>query len=290
MAKARDIPGLDSGLRLNEAASRTIQTRTSEIFEFAGGVLDTSDIERVHDMRVATRRLRTALRFYDACFDQERVKPVAADLKSLADALGARRDPDVALALIEDIATCLPPSTRAGVDAFEDELRDDQAAGNAELERALATTVESQLESRLLELAATAQDNGETFAEHAALGVGKRRRKLYKLAEKALRTGKADDLHAVRIGAKRLRYLYEISEPALGTAAREGGKTARALQDVLGDLHDCDVMSARIRERVATVPIEDDRYIGLEALASYLEAKRRVLHRQFINMWEKIEL
>ena len=64
MAKARDIPGLHAELSYREAAASTVAVRTQELFDHAEGVLDTSDIERVHDMRVATRRLRAVLEIY----------------------------------------------------------------------------------------------------------------------------------------------------------------------------------------------------------------------------------
>ncbi|MEA2494052.1 MAG: hypothetical protein QOJ29_1963 [Thermoleophilaceae bacterium] len=267
-----------------------MQVRSTEIFSFAGGVLDTGDIERVHDMRVATRRLRAVLEVYRACFEKQALKSALRDVKTLARALGARRDPDVALQEIEAIAAHLPAIARPGVDAIEDELRAEQAEGNVTLERELAVTVDSQLEARLLELAASATDDGETFGEHARSMIDKRTTKLSKLGTRAIRSGEMDDLHAVRIGAKRVRYLHEIAEPAFGAGSGRGGKQARQLQDVLGELHDCDVMSERIRSRAWSAAISDARYIGYEALASYLDAKRRVLHRQYVDMWTEMGL
>jgi CHAD domain-containing protein len=157
MARARDIPGLGPDIPMREAAARTVQVRTSEVFAFAAGVLDTGDIERVHDMRVATRRLRAALEVFRPCFPKPEFKAALREVKELADALGARRDPDVALATVEGIMAHLPPEARAGVDAFEQELRADQATGNTTLEQALARAAESQLQARLLELAAIAR-------------------------------------------------------------------------------------------------------------------------------------
>lgn len=153
MARARDIPGLGPDMPMREAAARTIEVRTGEVFDYAANVLDTSDIERVHDMRVATRRLRAALEVFRPCFPKDEYKAVLRDVKELADALGARRDPDVALAAIEEIAGRLPPSTRAGVDAFEDDIRADQAGGNATLQAALDHAAAGDLRGRLLRLA-----------------------------------------------------------------------------------------------------------------------------------------
>jgi CHAD domain-containing protein len=157
MAKARPIPGLGPDIAMREAAARTIEVRAQEVFEFAEGVFDTSDIERVHDMRVATRRLRAALEVFADCFPKQDLKRALRDVKRLADALGARRDPDVAIAALERIAADLTAADRPGVASFEDELRAEQAAGNRTLATVLAEVLESQLEERLLTLAAEAR-------------------------------------------------------------------------------------------------------------------------------------
>ena len=62
--------------------------RGAELFEQSHNVLDTSDIERVHDMRVATRRLRAVLEIFAPCFEPSLHRGVLDDVKALADALG----------------------------------------------------------------------------------------------------------------------------------------------------------------------------------------------------------
>src|SRR4051795_7397110 len=97
MAKARDIDGLHARMPFAEAAAATVGVRAEELFEHSANVLDTSDIERVHDMRVASRRLRAVLEIYAPCFPKAQFKPLLREVKDLADALGERRDPDVLL-------------------------------------------------------------------------------------------------------------------------------------------------------------------------------------------------
>jgi CHAD domain-containing protein len=70
MAKAREIEGFAEAASFAEAAALAVETRTEELFSFGEGVLDTSDIERVHVMRVATRRLRAALEIISPCFPE----------------------------------------------------------------------------------------------------------------------------------------------------------------------------------------------------------------------------
>jgi CHAD domain-containing protein len=157
MAKARPIPGIGPETPMREVAARTVEVRTDEVFAFADGVLDTGDIERVHDMRVATRRLRAALEVFEVCFPKGEFKRALRDVKRLADTLGQRRDPDVALAAVDRVARGLTTADHPGVESFRDELRADQVAGNEELERLLAEVMESRLQLRLLALAAEAR-------------------------------------------------------------------------------------------------------------------------------------
>ena len=152
MAKARDIPGLHAGLSYREAAALTVAVRAQELFEQAEGVLDTSDIERVHDMRVASRRLRAVLEIYEPCFPRKALREVLTDVKALADALGERRDPDVHIAALESFAAGAAPSSRPGVRLLIGRFRDEQAEANKELADALDELERSDLHGRLREL------------------------------------------------------------------------------------------------------------------------------------------
>jgi len=152
MAKAKEVPGLHARLPYREAAAATVRVRTDELFDAQEGVLDTEDIERVHAMRVATRRLRAVLEIYRPCFDADHYKPVLRDVKALADALGARRDPDVQLDALSALAAALPRADLAGIDLLADEVRQEQAQGNELLAVALAESERSDLRGRLLAL------------------------------------------------------------------------------------------------------------------------------------------
>jgi CHAD domain-containing protein len=164
MAKARDIPGLEAHMSYREAAARTVAVRAEELFDHAAGVLDTSDIERVHDMRVASRRLRAVLEIYEPCFPRKQLRSVLADVKALADSLGERRDPDVQLAQLEEFASAVKPADRPGVEVFAERVQAEQGTANQMLRAALADLEETDLRGRLAALAASAAP-----AEHAAL-------------------------------------------------------------------------------------------------------------------------
>jgi CHAD domain-containing protein len=153
MAKARDIPELHGAMTFREVARAAVAVRAAEVFEHAGGVLDTEDIERVHDMRVATRRLRAVLEVFAPAFEPKEHKAVLQDVKALADALGARRDPDVQLAALRQLGTALPQADQPGLELFARRLREEQEAGNVALAAALRRIADDDLEGRLRALA-----------------------------------------------------------------------------------------------------------------------------------------
>ena len=159
MARAADV-GLDPQEPFASAGARALRVRTEELFEHAVGVLDTSDIERVHDMRVATRRLRAVMEIFAPTWKDGSKRAFNAalrDVKQLADALGERRDPDVQIDAMETLAASLPAAQRRGVKALAERLRERQAEANVALAAALEHAERSELRSRLLALAEVEQ-------------------------------------------------------------------------------------------------------------------------------------
>lgn len=127
------MSGFDCDEPFARAAARVIEVRAGEVFEHSAGVLDIDDIERVHDMRVATRRLRAAMEVFEPCFPPKRWSKTLKRVKALADALGERRDRDVAIGFLESFAADAPEADREGLAALIGELRDEQRQANDEL-------------------------------------------------------------------------------------------------------------------------------------------------------------
>ena len=158
-------------------------------------------------------------------------------------------------------------------------------------------------------------DPDGAFEQNARRIVEVRLEELTSLGSSALEAGALKELHDTRIAAKRLRYVLELARPAFGRPAANGARVARRLQDLLGEIHDCDVMLPRIREHAELLRAEDvgalriraggrardlepeagshapnlDRYRGLEAFANYLTARRGVLFERFVREWKALE-
>jgi hypothetical protein len=122
-------------------------------------------------------------------------------------------------------------------------------------------------------------------------------------------------LHDMRIAAKRLRYVLELFGPSFGELAVDAGKQAKKLQDLLGEIHDCDVTRPRIAALGDELRAEDARavralagddakdldpalvgqaphraaYRGLQTLDVSLQARRALLFERFLDRWDKLE-
>jgi CHAD domain-containing protein len=156
VARAREVPGFDCEEPFARAAARVVEVRAAEVFEHAEGVLDTAEIESLHDMRVATRRLRAAMEVFAPCFPAKRHRKALKRVKALADALGERRDRDVAIEFLERFAGGVPEAERDTLAALIERLRDEQRQANDALAPYVKPKRLKKLRRRLRKLAKAA--------------------------------------------------------------------------------------------------------------------------------------
>jgi CHAD domain-containing protein len=113
--------------------------------------------------------------------------------------------------------------------------------------------------------------------------VAVRTAELYAFIPEALGEGAVSAMHDMRIAAKRLRYVLELVGFCFGSVGEEAEARARTLQDVLGEIHDCDVMLERI---AASRHREPD---GFDALAARFHSSRADQFERFAALWSTIE-
>ena len=157
-------------------------------------------------------------------------------------------------------------------------------------------------------------DPGSPLVDNAARIIRVRLDEMLSFAPAALEFEHIRDQHDMRIAAKRLRYILETTEFCFGKPAQMARRRARDLQDLLGELHDCDVMLPRIEAHLAALRADDavavrrlagespdldprlaapaqhrTAYRGLEVLAVYVQARRRLLFDRFREFWAEHE-
>ncbi|MBA2764675.1 MAG: CHAD domain-containing protein [Thermoleophilaceae bacterium] len=157
MARAREITGIVPEARFGEAAASAVATRAEEVFEFADRVLDTGDIEGLHAMRVATRRLRAALEVYAPAFPRKAHAAALAEVKALAGDLGVRRDLDVAIKTLGEIESGFHTADRPGVEHLIEALAKRQSAANELIAARLTEIERNELQARLRDLSEMAR-------------------------------------------------------------------------------------------------------------------------------------
>jgi CHAD domain-containing protein len=151
VAAARKVE-LDCEASFSQAAARVVKLRSKEVFEHSEGVLDLDNVEAVHDMRVATRRLRAALEVFELCFPRKRQRKALKKVKALADALGERRDADVEIALLEGLLDEAAEADRGALHKLIEELRGRQVEANEALAPYVAPKRLKKLKRRLKKL------------------------------------------------------------------------------------------------------------------------------------------
>ena len=106
---------------------------------------------------------------------------------------------------------------------------------------------------------------------------------------RALDPGEVEALHDMRIAAKRLRYVLEVTEPCFGPYAAEARKRTKELQDLLGEIHDCDVLVPKILAIRGELPVEHADRPGLKALVEERAGRRAGLFAEFLDFWTRLE-
>ena len=228
-----------------EAARLAAAAQSAELRRHAKAARKGKDPEAIHQMRVATRRMRAALRALR--FHVAAPKTLRARLTWLARRLGAVRDHDVILTLLWSERL---PAAAAGERSRLAALIARLARRRAKAHARLADALRRPRYRKLL-------DDLAAFAERPRLLGGEEPVAARVLAEWSARLGEAiaarpgmtlatppaDELHALRIDFKRLRYALEFHAAACGFSYDTERRLAREMQDVLGEIHDRDLLA-----------------------------------------------
>lgn len=258
------------------------------------GALTSDDPEYIHQMRVATRRLRAALRLFNPVLPGTLAEPLHAPLSALMQQLGRARDLDVLLTeIVNPVLATLPDEPR--LPALASDITDRRYKARSQAIALLATPDYGRILLGALEslhAPAPSEQSGATLLDFASRRLQRLRRKMRRLALAAQIDDPAS-LHALRIGVKRLRYAVEFFSPLIPErASRRVLKQLATAQDTLGQLNDltsagsllmdCAGDDPRLREAVTLIGgWHGPRYADLLARAAHelVRLPRRSLPR-----------
>lgn len=120
-----------------QAAQTSLRQQLDELLHNLPGTRAGDDIEALHDMRVASRRLRAALSIFAEVYPLKEFRPLEKQVARITDALGAVRDADVQIEFMQARREAAPESERVGLDAFIDHLSQQRDAERVHLVKAL---------------------------------------------------------------------------------------------------------------------------------------------------------
>jgi CHAD domain-containing protein len=257
----------------------------------------TGDPASIHKMRIAARRLRSALRTFGPVLDRESVDPVVEDLRWLGQVLSPARDAQVLRERLLDLVDGQPAELTLGPVAgtIDDDLRDAEGRGREEALRALADTRYFRLLDALDDLvrcpplgpdaSAPARDELPRLLHRDAK---KLRRAVADVDAAGTRDERDAALHEARKKAKRLRYAAESAAPVLGKRAAKLGKRAKKVQGTLGE-HQDSVMSRRVlRELGAREHLAGRNGFTFGRLHAQEEVRAAGSVRDFESAWDRM--
>jgi len=246
------------------------------------------DPSAIHQARVATRRLREALPLVARGTPGRKL---ARGVRRLTRALGSIRELDVALLTLEELGGA-PDLPRSGVEALHQEILQERARMHLNTGRAIDRVRLDKLTAKLLTSAKKRdKSSGRPRAGDpkqltaARERVARRAERLRASIENAAAIYLPDRLHEVRIAVKKLRYAMEIVRELSGSRATARIITLKRAQDLLGRIHDFEVLIARTRatqgsSNAPTLRVSAD----MDLLVRRLEAECRRLHGRYIAM------
>jgi CHAD domain-containing protein len=302
MAKAKEITGLDCAADALEWAATVLRVRFDEVMELRGAALDFSDIEGVHAMRVATRRLRSALRDFLPLMKKRPLRRVRKNLKVIADSLGAVRDQDVAILALEHLQAAgeidqINEQIKAGIEKLLDERRAARETAQTNLIQTLGIDRLTKLRANFTAaLNKAVRKNKQTrivsFNEAGREAVADSLQELCDLGASVYEPFNVERLHEMRIAAKRLRYAVELFTACWGESIAPFAVEIAQMQSFLGEVHDCDVwlenLSVRMRKHQNGGVTGSERQAAVWLLLEFIK-NRTKNYRASLKLWSEWE-
>lgn len=291
MAKAKEIGETNSSANALIWATDVLRVRFEEVLALRDNALISANIEGVHEMRVAIRRLRSALRDFSPLIKSGPLKESKKQLKHLADTLGQARDQDVSIAALEKLCE----------NAKNEHIKNDigkkiekRRALREETQIKLIKTLDSSALESLREDFSKALDEivkrNRKAAKLSAREMGrevifKGLREFADLSDSLYNPFNQEKLHQLRIAAKRLRYAIELFTVCWGEQIAPFAKKVTNMQTFLGELHDCDIWIKNLAERLSK---EEKQHTDFWLLSKFTK-KRTKNYRAALHLWDKWE-
>lgn len=293
--------------------SQALLDRLAALTGEIDGVREAKDIEYIHRMRVASRRLRTALDLFAECAPAKHIRKWKNQVGRITRALGAARDADVQIHFLEEAGARAPERRfRPGVERVLLRLKQRREGLQAEVVEALDKFEKRGAAGDMIQTLAASPDDADAPADsqggpsadsrdfvlcqRAFLAISTKLQELLAYDKYVPQPERVKELHEMRIAAKRLRYTMEIFAPLYGDEFKRLIDTVKSAQEMLGDIHDCDVWAdflprflkeekERAREYTGSARAARRLEPGITYLLNERQYHRGVRYNEFADFW-----
>jgi CHAD domain-containing protein len=269
------------------------------------GVREGKDIEYVHRMRVASRRLRSALSLFSTCLYKQDYQRINKDIRAVTRALGEARDTDVQVeALLKEEPKFNSTKLSPGFKRLIIRLQQRRVGLQADVIAAMDQLQADEVLKKLSELTAPMADKARSvylfspgLYVKAYDGIQTQIDELFMHESYIHDPANITELHAMRISAKRLRYSIEAFEDLYKDPIKPFISEVKRLQDALGLVHDLDVWIAFVPEFIEEERQRIRAYFGheeplrrlLPGLNAFTESRKTMredAYDEFLRVWD----
>jgi len=302
--RVKKNPGVKPADTMAEAGRKILRFQFAHMLNHEEGTRLGEDIEELHDMRVATRRMRAAMDVFGPHFKRKAVKKQLKRLRIAGRTLGRVRDLDVFMEKTLRYLGTLPQNEHAGLDPLVNGWEQKRTAEREKLISYLDGEDYSEFKKDFNEFTSSPEESAVSIPEtnptpnrvnHIVPVLIYSRLTAVRAHETLLPNAAVEQLHALRIELKKLRYALEFFQEVLGKESKAVINELKKLQDHLGSLNDanvaCQILSGFIEKEEARqnkLPLHEQQ--NLEPIVAYLanqHAERHNLMSGFPKLWER---
>ncbi|MFA6469670.1 MAG: CHAD domain-containing protein [Bacteroidota bacterium] len=283
---------------------RTLAARLDIFLIEVLNVRNSYDADAIHDLRVASRRFHAATMLFAECIAPSVLTVGERSIRRIRKSCGAVRDGDVQMEfLISLLRKKKAQRYRSGLERLLLRLaqrRHKRMSGViASLDALESSTVSATLK-HAFSIGQSRRTATRTLPlrQRAGLAIATHVAALFQYEQYVQQMSASKEHHEMRIAAKRLRYVMEIFNPSYGGKMKPYIRTLRLLQDLLGEMHDCDVWLATIPEFIEEERRKTEKFYGatttfpriergLLFLTEYARQVRGKKYRAFVRLWKQ---
>jgi len=291
-------------------AAETLFTQLQAMLKETSGVRLADDPECLHRMRVASRRLRASMDLFGDFVPKKMPAGWMKLIRRVTKTLGAARDLDVQILALQEIDARVPEARfHAGIERLLLRLRQQRAQQQRRVTQVLdelehgnpIRLMEETLRRwRTTDVPEPPAGFSPELLAHAEAAISGRLRDMQSYEVYIADPTQVANLHAMRIAAKRLRYSLQLLTPVFAEKPQDAITAARNIQDMLGDIHDCDVWVTMLprfmedeRRRMLAYAGHTRGFARLQRGLDYLAEERSHFRAQryaeFLDYWRKLK-